>query len=784
MARFPAFACLACLCAAALFVSAVPAADAKGEACDRDCRIKKAERLLTDEIKALSNDLGDVSWSADGRVVYYISQSEGRHDFVKADVTARTQHRLVDRRRLSDAIEKRYGDAVPRSAFKTRAIGYDAARSRLTVSVDGFSYIYNLNTGALRRRKQEAKNTRESLSPSGRYAIYTQDGDLYRRAIGGRGAGEARRLSFDAEQWRSFAAEAAISNPLDLDVETPRAPYVTWIGEGPYFFIERWDNRNVGEAWIVETQTKGRPRLRTQKFAYPGEPDENLPQPELWIFNADTGAGFEVDAAGWAHIGNMDMRGGGIYPSRDGTRVYFARMSRGYDDVELCVVDIASREMATLLREPAEPSSSLRFAEFHETPDGFIWKSDRDGYLHYYLHDRRGALVRQLTRGAFSVDRILHVDHERNAILASVYGDASEENPYHRHIIDIDMQTGAMRRLGDAAADHRIWPSPDGAYFVERTARVDMAPRLVVKDRSGAEIMKLAETSTERLETLGWTPPTPVEVRAADGDTPLFGVMWTPSDFDPSRTYPVISYVYPGPQGEPAPFGRFNPADRNSVLAELGFVTVALGQRGGASMRGRAYQHYPRAFGDMRDYGLADNKAGLEKLIERHGFMDASRIGVYGHSGGGFMAVAAMLRHPEFYKVGVAGAGNHDNNIYEMNSGEFFFGHPYSGPAGGAAGFATNQDVADRLKGKLLLVHGDEDRDVHIAHTLRLLRAFMEAGKKVDLVILPGEGHGYASEGQGPFSDAAATYYRLRRWDYFLEHLAGTPMDGVDLGAP
>lgn len=220
------------------------------------------------------------------------------------------------------------------------------------------------------------------------------------------------------------------------------------------------------------------------------------------------------------------------------------------------------------------------------------------------------------------------------------------------------------------------------------------------------------------------------------------------------------------------PFGQYNPAHRNAALAELGFVVVALGQRGGASTRGREYQQYPIELGNMRDYPLADNKAGIEQLAEKFPFIDAGRVGIYGHSGGGFMTVSAMLQYPDFYKVAVSGAGNHDNNIYEMNSGEFYFGHPGGSTSGEEGAYPTNAELAHRLKGRLLLVQGDEDDDVHMAHTIRLLRAFMEAGKKVDLALLPNEGH-------GGFSRSAGTHYRLRIWDYFLEHLAGEPMDGV-----
>lgn len=748
------------------------AADGSRADCDRDCLLAKAERFLPERLGAAVPEVRQPAfkarWHEDGKAFWYVRRSQAGLELYSVDVAARARTLVVRLTDLVSLIRAAHGVEIDPDAVGIAALAYQPATGTVTLAHGGAVYGYGPGQGTVAKAASETGERNESISPDGRHAVFTLADDLYVRT----GGGEVRRLTTDGSTWRSFAGRKASSNPRDDGPALGIAPRVHWIGAGRYFYVERWDNRAVGEMWLVDALAGGRAKLVTQKFAYAGE--DNLPVPELWIFDAETGSGFQVDTPGWTHIGNMDIGGGGIYPSNDGRHLYFARMTRGYGVVELCRVAIRSGRVEVILREDSGRPSGLRFVEFHELDDGFIWKSDRDGYVHYYLYGKDGALLHRLTEGPYSVERILFVDSERQRLFFSSYGEASEENPYYRHTNSVDLRTGVVTRLDTVPAGHTALFAPDGAHFLDIFARVDLPPRLVLKDAGGRVVMELGSLDVGRLDTLGWRPPVRFQVMAADGTTPLFGMMWLPTDFDPERRYPVISHVYPGPQGEPPPFGRFVPRHANAALAELGFVVVSVGQRGGASNRGRAYQDYPRAFGNMRDYPLADNKAALERLAETYTFLDLERVGVFGHSGGGFMSVAALLTYPDFYKVAVSGAGNHDNNIYEMNSGEFYFGHPRSGPAGGAGGYATNAELASRLKGRLLLVHGDMDDDVHLAHTLRLMRAFMEAGKKVDLALLPGEGH-------GGFSPAAGTYYRLRLWDYFLEHLAGLPAEDVDL---
>jgi dipeptidyl aminopeptidase/acylaminoacyl peptidase len=603
-----------------------------------------------------------------------------------------------------------------------------------------------------------SSETGSAVSPNGRFHARVQSHDIYAGPVGG----ALRRITSDGMLWYSFDSAMARSNPVEAPA-SDKAPLVRWIGTGPWFWIVRLDQRRVRDVWLSDTLALAQPKVRRQKMAFPGDAD--IPVPELWLVNAETGAAHRTAASGWDYLGNMDIGAGGIAASRDGNDVLFARISRGYDRVELAAASIADGSVRTVLQEPPGPSG-VRYVEFQELKDGYIWKSDRNGWAHYYLYGKNGRTVRQITRGAFSVDRIVHVDEAAGDMVFTAFVDAkgsSGRSQLHR----VRLDGTELVRLDNDTATHIVSASPDGAYLADTVVRPDAMPKLILRDRSGRVLDRLEHAEESAFVQHGWRPPVPLDLKAADGRTRIEGMMWLPPNMTDAR-YPVIVQAYPGPSNDVVPTG-FVPAHPNAALAELGFVVVTFGQRGGAPTRGKDYQFFARRPGAMRDYAIEDNAAALVQLADTFPFVDLGRVGIWGRSGGGFMAATAMLVRPDLYKVGVSIAGNHDNNIYEQNSSEFNFGWP-SRP------YPTNSELAADLRGKLLIAHGDEDDDVHVAHSLRLVRSLIDAGKRFDLLILPGEAH-------ANYGSATDRYLRRRTWEYFLVHLKGeTPCADADLG--
>lgn len=599
------------------------------------------------------------------------------------------------------------------------------------------------------------------LSKDGRFSVYAESHNLYVTDAAG-----TRALTTDGELWRTFDRRYAESNPQERPVRSEAAPLVQFLGDTPWLVAERWDFRKVSALWLADSTATPRPAAIEQRRAFPGERD--IPRPELWLINVASGAQRLIDSAGWAYVGNMDVGAGGIFPSPDGRAVYFVRMQRQYEILELCRVVVPNGEVEVIWREQRDSYFTVRAPEiaFVGRDEQLIWKSDRDGRTHYYLLDAsRKKLIRQLTSGDISVSRVLRVDASNREFWFEAYGDGANGDPNYLHAFRASLDGGTPSRITAEPASHSLVASASGRYFIDTFSTVAMAPRSVLRDRSGRILKDLATADTTQLSAAGWRAPERYRIKAADRSTDLYGVLWKPFDFDAQRRYPVVAVVYPGPGHDAVPT-RFAPAHVNAALAQLGFIVIAPGTRGSASWRGVAYQGYARTLGNVRDYTLADLRHSIESLGLSRPWMDTGRVGVAGHSGGGFMALAALLHDPDFYRVGVASAGNHDNNIYEMNSGEFYWGDPRSGPAGGSRGYATNMDDVARLKAALLLIHGETDSDVPVANTLRVIDALIHANKQFDMLILPGQNHEFR------YADASANAYARRRtWHYLAEHL-------------
>jgi dipeptidyl aminopeptidase/acylaminoacyl peptidase len=337
----------------------------------------------------------------------------------------------------------------------------------------------------------------------------------------------------------------------------------------------------------------------------------------------------------------------------------------------------------------------------------------------------------------------------------------------------VNLDGTGLRLLDPGDASHSSSFSDSGRYFVNTFSQVNTAPTSVLYDSSGARLAELETTDVSALVDAGYRFPEPFTVKADDGITDLFGVMYKPFDFDPAKTYPIIAFVYPGPQTESVT-KTFSPRNQNVALAQLGFIVIEVGNRGGHPQRSKWYHNF--GYGNLRDYGLADKKAAIEQLARKHPWIDMNLVGIYGHSGGGFMSTAAMLVYPDFFKVAVSSSGNHENNIYNRWWSEKHHGVKEVTDKDGAITFEyaieKNSEIAKNLKGHLMLVTGDMDDNVHMANTLRVADALIKANKRFDFFIIPGKRHGYADAGD---------YVFWLRADYFAKHLLGESATSVDI---
>ncbi len=560
----------------------------------------------------------------------------------------------------------------------------------------------------------------------------------------------------------------------DEKLKERKGVWLSWSPDGKHFAMTRKDNRHLNPLWVINNVGGARPTLETYKYQIPGEKDST--EVELYVFDAETLKPKQVHVAAFKNqtvgIYGKDRDKSSYLRKRyrnfwlgDNNTFYISRSSRDLKRIDIVAVNVDGTSK-TIVEERSNVYLDINKPYFVNNGTQFIHWSQRDGWGHYYLYNTNGTLVRQLTSGEYNCESITGYDAKANTFTFTANGKEAGEDPYYLHHYSTSLLGGEPKLLNKGDYDHQVSTSESGRFFVNNYSRVNTAPATDLYDNKGALIMKLEQADLSQLFAAGYKFPEPFKVKAGDGITDLYGVMYKPFDFDSTRTYPIVEYVYPGPQTEAVnkSFGRS--MDRIDRLAQLGFIVVTVGNRGGHPARSKWYHTY--GYSNLRDYGLEDKKVTAEQLANRHSFIDVNRVGITGHSGGGFMSTAAMLVYPDFFKVAVSGAGNHENQIYNRWWSERHHGVQEKVSAKGDTTFSyqieKNSELAKNLKGKLLLATGDIDNNVHPAGTIRMAEALIKANKRFDFVLLPGQRHGFGN---------MTEYFFWKMADYFSEHLLG-----------
>ncbi|MCK5221558.1 MAG: DPP IV N-terminal domain-containing protein, partial [Candidatus Aminicenantes bacterium] len=491
-------------------------------------------------------------------------------------------------------------------------------------------------------------------SPDGKWIIYSKGHNLYVKSTSTSNSIE-RQITNDGEKWFSYSV-----NEKSEDGNKEEGTIGEWFSDSKKIYCLRKDKRKVKDLFLVHSLSTPRPTLESYKYAMAG--DAELAGFHISIIDIKSGEIREINSEKWKNqqIGSEGVTG--IYPGDNSSSIYFIRTSRDWKDVELCEADTSTGKVKILLKERSEPYWSADFQQFYKTGENgnFIWWSEKSGRGHIYLHNNNGEELKQLTSGEFTVADIISIDKDKKYIYFTAYGMDKNEDPYYKKYYRIGFDGNGFTKLTPESGTHTIHMSASLKYYIDTYSTIEDPDISVLKDIEGNIILKIEELDTTKLRSSGWIPPIKFKVKAADNITDLHGVIWKPFKMEKGRKYPVISYVYPGPQGEPVQKTFFQVRDKrmsNIPLAQLGFIVITVGQRGGSPLRSREYHNY--GYGNARDYPLADNKYAIEQLADRYDFIDINRVGIYGRSGGGFMAAAAILVYPGFYKTAVSSCGNH-----------------------------------------------------------------------------------------------------------------------------
>ena len=549
---------------------------------------------------------------------------------------------------------------------------------------------------------------------------------------------------------------------------------LVWSPDSRHIAVMRWDMAPLKDFWVINSLTQPRPTLETYKYQMPGEPG---PKGHLYVFSTSDWTSRQVkinafkdqDLIMQPDVRTTDDQFDEFYSSRwlgDDNGFYLTRMSRDLKRMDICYVGVDSDSTRTVISERMNTYVESRQTRLLDGGRKMIHWSERNGWANLYLYNADGTLIRNLTEGAYHVDDVLAVNEKEGYVLFRACGKDKGENPYQMHVYRVSLQGGEPKMLDIPDMNIDAIASDDGKYFIANYSRVDYKPASALFDAAGKKVCDLGEADFSLLFAAGYKFPERFKVKAADGITDLYGAIYKPFDFDSTKVYPICDYVYPGPQVEANNISWSRGFTRTDRLAQLGFIVITVGNRGGHPDRSKWYHNY--GYGNLRDYGLEDQKYAIQQLGARYSWIDLNRVGIHGHSGGGFMSTAAMLKYPDFFKAAVSCAGNHDNSIYNRWWSEQHHGITEKVEAGDTTfvySIETNPEIASNLKGHLMLVHGDIDNNVHPANTIRVVNALIRANKRFDMLILPGQRHGFGDMNE---------YFFWRMADYYCEWLMGS----------
>lgn len=777
----------------------------------------QAEKFTGEKLKTmLFSTAVDPHWFQQGNRFWYMYKtSEGVFWYV-VDPAAARKELLFDRDELASQLSEIVQDPfdaqhLPLLNLKAKEDGHtftfeirstrDAKPEKKGEKVkpgekEMFYFSYDFNTRKLTHLKDAEKEPKRldwaSVSPDMKSVVYAKDCNLYRMSMEDyRKAQKDEKdstivevqLTTDGTPDFGYGIPYSILNTDTLCNGKRRKAWGYWSPDSRHFVTIVSDDRKVKPLWVINSIASPRPTLETYKYQMPGEMD--APEEHLYVFDMTSNTRKEIKVAAWknqslgleARPYQQKQRDAEFLPAvwqGDNNRFYLTRSSRDLHRIDVCTYTIGEDSIVPVVKERMNTYQETRPIHVFNGGKEFIQWSERDGWAHLYLYDEKGNLKNRITKGPWHVEKVLKVDEASRTIYFLANGREEGENPYYEHLYRVNADGSGLKLLTKGDFFHQVAVDDEARFMVDNFSRVNTIPCADLIDRNGRKVMTIQESDFSQLMAAGYQFPELFKVKAADGVTDLYGVMYKPFNFDSTKVYPIIDYVYPGPQVEAVyyPFTRMSV--RTDRLAQAGFIVISVGQRGGHPSRSKWYHNY--GYGNLRDYPLADHKAAVEQLAARYKFIDINRVGIHGHSGGGFMSTAAICQSPDFYKAAVSCAGNHDNRIYNRWWSETHHGVKEVVSAKGDTTFAyriaTNPSIVRQLKGHLMLVHGDIDNNVHPANTIRVVDALIRANKRFEMLFLPGQRHGFGNMDE---------YFYWRMVDFFSEHLKGQKESSVDI---
>lgn len=677
----------------------------------------------------------------------YIEDGEKHIKYILGDTKLRTMRILFNDTELKSKLKPFLTEKQLKGRVRPHTFVISEENPiRVYFQNSGKTFVYDLQNAAIdtttladadkyRRRFDYDRETWKSYSADSLFYVYAYDHDLY---LANTQSGDSIRMTTDGAQFNSYS----ISGSSMRESAKGRSKAVgRWLGKTHQYVVLREDKRDVPTMSLVNNMAKGRPTVVSYKFNVPG--DTLIPRYTMSMLDADTKQinVLDIDAYPDQMIETPKFRG----MVMSGDYAYVLRKSRAQNEIDLLRINPYKQTAETIIHQKCAPHLNEQLFNYHVLNDGkdILWWAENGDKGQWWLYSGEGKLRNAVTPASMVAGQIEHIDTLARTVILRGYGREVCSNPEYVYYYKVGLNGKGFTLLTPGDGEHEMTMTKDAKMFYDTYSRIDAAPVGAIRDMRGNLVFELGQTDLSILEFQGWKAPRLIKVKSADNTTDLYGNVYTPYYIKEVDKLPIVSNPYPGPHTDLMQLS-FTSHEENQDVANDGFIVISYAYRGSNPKRGRNFYTY--GYGNLRDYALDDDSVTIVQIAEKIPQADLSRVGIYGHSGGGFMAATALLTRPDFYKVAIAASGNYDNNIYLKWWGETFHGIKQQTDSLGHvtwdAHVPTTMELAPRLKGDLLLIHGDMDNNVHPASTIRLANALINAGKHFDMLMIPGADHG------------------------------------------
>lgn len=733
------------------------AVNARAEALASEKYLQAERQLAKYTDKLVTGSVNAPSWSNNTQLVYYTPTEKGRQFFI-VDAITKAKKTAFNHKKLARALARITEQEVNHDSLPFKSFQYIDKKS-ITLKIEDNTYQCNINRYVCKQNKHALKRN-ELIAPNGKVAVYIHQHNLWLRDLVNN---TKQQLTNDGIENYGYATNNA-------GWLRSKKPVVKWSPDSKKLTTFKHDSRNVREMGIVSTAV-GHPKIDVWKYPLPG--DEDIFKIKRVVIDIEQAKVVELDMPADDHrstiTDHVAGRDGSLLDigwSTDSSHFAFVSSSRDHKTATLKIADAQSGQVRSVFTETAnsffESGVSGISWQYLDKSNEIIWFSQRSNWGHLYLIDgKTGAIKNQITQGDWTVLELLNVDQETGKLIFTGAGKEGGD-PYFHYLYSINKDGTNLTLLTPEKKHHRITLSENADYFLDRVSTPNQPEVSFIRSTNNKTGFVIAQMNTDNLMATGWQAPTPFITKDRNNEHDIYGLMYKPSDFDATKSYPVVNYLYPGPQVGSIRGRHFRTArGDNQAIAELGFIVIEIDALG---TPGRSKGFHEFYYQNMGDSGIPDQVAAIQQLAKKHSWIDSTRVGIWGHSGGGFASTRALLTYPDFYSVAVSQAGNHDNRNYADEWGEKYHGVLRKNEDGTTNyDSQANQLIVENLKGKLLIAHGTTDTNVPPYNTLVVVEALIEANKDFDMLMLPNRGHGFARE----------PYMMRKRWDYFVQHLMG-----------